>query len=403
MQASSESLPAGFRLSGSTVGIKASGRPDLTIVLADRPCVAAGVYTTNRVAAAPVGWCRGLTPSPAIRAVVINSGNANAATGPQGEADVRATAEAAARLVGDSCRPDQILIASTGIIGKTLPMDRILAGLPEAFRTVAGTPEALQHAAEAIMTTDTQPKTTRIGREVAPGRLVNLVGFAKGAAMIAPRMATMLGLLMLDAPVDPKTLQLLLKEAVDDTFNCLTVEGHTSTNDTVFALSLGSPDAPLLEGKAVSVGLAGMIRDACDDLANQIADDAEGATHRIFVEVAGCGDRGSAVAIARAISESPLVKTAIHGHDPNWGRIVSAAGYAGVPFDPTDLTLTLNGFELYHAGVPASFDAQAVSQSMASARDVRIHLSLGDGPAAVTFRTCDLTAEYVRLNADYTT
>jgi glutamate N-acetyltransferase/amino-acid N-acetyltransferase len=403
MRTSSELLPAGFRFSGSTVGIKASGRPDLAVVLTDRPCVAAGVYTTNRVAAAPVGWCRGVTPSSAIRAVVINSGNANAATGPQGEADVRATAEAAARLVSDSCHPHQILIASTGVIGRTLPMDRLLARLPEAFRTVAATPEALQNAAVAMMTTDTKPKTTLIQREVAPGRTVRLVGIAKGAAMIAPRMATMLGVLMMDAAIEPTTLQALLKNAVDDTFNCLTVEGHTSTNDTVFALALDSSGEPALEGEAVTVGLAGVIRDACEDLANQIADDAEGATHRVFVEVVGCVDRASAAAIARAIAESPLVKTAIHGHDPNWGRIVSAAGYAGVPFEPTDLSLTLNGFELYRAGVPTAFDAQAVSQSMAATRDVRIRLSLGDGPAGVTFRTCDLTAEYVRLNADYTT
>jgi glutamate N-acetyltransferase/amino-acid N-acetyltransferase len=393
-------LPKGFRAAATRAGIKPSGVLDLALFVADGPCAAAGTFTTNRVCAAPVKWDRDRVPSERVRAVVVNAGNANAATGPTGDANARRTATVAAGLI--DCEPDDVLVASTGVIGHQLPMDRLEAGLRAAAGHAAAGEASFREASRAILTTDTRPKVVSLRDEIG-GEPVSLLGLAKGAAMIGPRMATMLSFLFTDAAVRPADLQAILSEAVDQSFNCLSVEGHTSTNDTVLILAGGGA-----AGRSPAAGgslerFAGMVRASCVELARMMADDGEGATHRVTIDVEGCRDRGEARAVARAVADSPLVKTAIHGADPNWGRIVSAAGYSGVDFEEADLSLFLNGTALYRDGTPTPFDAVAVSERLRSERDVHVRLVFQLGGASVRFWTCDLTAEYVRLNADYTT
>jgi glutamate N-acetyltransferase/amino-acid N-acetyltransferase len=392
-------IPRGFRASGIKAGLKASGSLDMAVLTADQPCAAAGTFTTNRVCAAPVKWCREILPADDIRAIVINSGNANAATGDQGLANAQRTAECAADLLG--CQPEQVLVASTGIIGHQLPMDRIEAGIAKAVAGLSASRDAFQTAAAAIMTTDTRPKIVS-QRQTIAGRDVTLLGIAKGAAMIGPRMATMLGFLLTDAPLWANELQDILSDAVEHSFNCLSVEGHTSTNDTVLLLSSATTTDPILKGDDIAA-FAAMVRSTCETLARAIAGDGEGATHLITIDVEGCETFDDARTIARAIADSPLVKTAIHGADPNWGRIVSAAGYSGVSFDEEQLSLWINQVAVYEDGMPVPFDDGSLSQSIKSQRDVHLRLVLKSGGEAVRFWTCDLTPEYIRLNADYTT
>ena len=392
-------LPKGFKAAAVRAGIKASGAPDLAVIAAESPAVAAGTFTTNRIAAAPVQWCRGIVPSESVRAIVVNAGNANAATGEQGMANARRTAEVAAEALG--CEVDQVLLASTGVIGHQLPMENVESGVRAAVGQLNADPSGFRAASEAILTTDTKAKVVSLERMLPYGKVIRLFGMAKGAAMIGPRMATMLGFFLTDARVSPGILQGILSAAVDDTFNCISVEGHTSTNDSVLLLAANAED-PFLRGEDAKI-FAGMVREGCETLAKMIPDDGEGAEHLITVEVNGCRDREEAERIARAVADSPLVKTAIHGADPNWGRIVSAAGYAGVDFDESELSLELDGVPLYRDGAPVPFDAEAVSARLRANRDVRLKLTLRRGDASIRFWTCDLTAEYIRLNADYTT
>ncbi|MEO6807703.1 MAG: bifunctional glutamate N-acetyltransferase/amino-acid acetyltransferase ArgJ [Isosphaeraceae bacterium] len=392
-------VPSGFRAAGVKAGIKPSGGLDVAVLVADGPCSAAGTFTLNRVAAAPVQWGRSLVPADSIRAVVVNAGNANAATGAIGIENVRRTAEHAANRL--ACQPEHVLVASTGVIGHQLPMDRLLDGLDRALDAASVDESGFQDASRAILTTDTHPKVVSRQATIG-GREVCLLGLAKGAAMIGPNMATMLGFLLTDAPVSPSVLQGILSEAVDQSFNCISVEGHTSTNDTVLLLARAPERAEPLQGDDLKV-FAALVREACIDLAKMIPDDGEGATHLITIDVEGARTRNEAHALAKAVADSPLVKTAIHRGDPNWGRIVSAAGYAGVPFEESELSLCLNGEWLYRNGVPLPFDAAAVSAALKARRETKIRLVLTQGAAAIRFWTCDLSAEYIRLNADYTT
>ena len=398
-QGATLAIPRGFRAVGIQAGLKDSRKLDMAVLAADLPCAAAGNFTTNRVCAAPVKWCREVLPTDDVRAIVINSGNANAATGDQGLANAKRTAECAAKLLG--CEPEQVLVASTGIIGHQLPMDKIEAGIARAVTGLSATDEAFRAAASAIITTDTRPKIVS-QRQTIAGRDVTLLGIAKGAAMIGPRMATMLGFLLTDAPLWANELQDILSDAVEHSFNCLSVEGHASTNDTVLLLSSTATTDPILQGDDVAT-FAAMVRSTCETLARAIADDGEGATHFITIDVEGCETFLDARAIARAVADSPLVKTAIHGADPNWGRIVSAAGYSGVPFEEEQLSLWINNVAVYQDGMPVPFDDAGLSHSIKSQRDVELRLVLKSGAEAVRFWTCDLTAEYIRLNADYTT
>jgi len=392
-------IPAGFRAAAVKAGIKPSGGLDLVVFAADGPCNAAGTFTTNRVCAAPVRWDRERVPSDGVRAVVINAGNANAATGAEGEANTRDTAAHAARVLG--CPPDRVLVASTGIIGHQLPMEKLHDGLDRALASLSSDESAFREASLAILTTDTRPKVVS-KRATLGDHVITLFGVAKGAAMIGPRMATMLAFLLTDARVVADELPSILSEAVEESFNCVSVEGHTSTNDTVLLLANGAAGGDRLRGDDLKA-FGTLVRDACRDLARMIADDGEGSTHLITIDVEGCRDRAQARAIARAVADSPLVKTAIHGADPNWGRIVSAAGYSGVEFEERELSLWLNGVPLYRSGVPLAFDSHAVSAQLRARRETHIRLALTHGNAGIRFWTCDLTAEYIHLNADYTT
>jgi glutamate N-acetyltransferase/amino-acid N-acetyltransferase len=393
-------VPKGFRMAGVRAGIKRDRtREDVTLVASDVPATAAGVYTTNLVFAAPVAYDRALTPGRGFRGVVINSGNANACTGTRGLDDARAMAAAAARLIGANA--DNCLVLSTGIIGEFLPMATVTSGIEAAAEKLGADTDAAVSAGRGMMTTDTRPKLA--GASFTAGDVAYTVfGMAKGAAMIGPRLATMLGVVLVDAPVEPAEAQRLLAEAAEETFNCVSVDGHMSTNDTVLLLANGAAGGPPLSGEGLAA-FGRALHDVCGTLAREMADDGEGATHVMRIEVTGAASRDAARQIARTIADSPLVKTAVHGADPNWGRIVSAAGYSGITFDPAAVELRLNGTLLFRGGAPVPFDADAVSNSIKAARETRIDLAVGSGPEAIVFYSSDLTADYVHLNADYHT
>jgi len=393
-------LPRGFRAAGAHAGLKRNpSREDIALIVSDLPATAAGVYTTNLVFAAPVEFDRGRTPGEGFRAIAVNSGNANACTGRRGLDDARAMAAAAAAAVGVD--EGSVLVLSTGIIGEFLPLEKIRAGIATVAGRLGADPASAVTAARGMMTTDTRPKLSGSSFHAA-GRDYTLFGMAKGAAMIGPRMATMLGVVLTDAPVRPDDAQRLLREAAEETFNCVSVDGHTSTNDTVLLLANGAAGGEPLAGPGLAAFGAALLS-ACEALAREIADDGEGATHVLRIEVRGAASRDAAREIARSVANSPLVKTAICGADPNWGRIVSAAGYAGVPFDPRAVVLRLNGLLLFRDGAPVAFDGDAVSASIRAERETLIELEVGSGPGAIRFYSSDLTAEYVRLNADYHT
>jgi glutamate N-acetyltransferase / amino-acid N-acetyltransferase len=393
-------LPAGFRAAGVHCGIKTdASKPDLALFVADRPAAAAGVFTTNRVCGAPVKISRSRLPRGTARGVVLNSGNANACTGARGDEDAHwMTAEVAKGL---GCPAEDILVCSTGVIGRFLPREKLQQGIPAVVERLAATPRALHDAAIAIMTTDTFPKLVTRSRKLA-GATVTVSGVAKGAAMIAPNMATMLSVIMTDAPLSPQQTEAALRHAVAKSFNCIRVDGHMSTSDTVLLFSSGASGSRPLDPDEERQ-LQELFDETATELAQAVIRDAEGASHFITLDVRGLKSREDAYAIAKAIADSPLVKTAITGGDPNWGRIVSAAGYAGVQLREEDMTLKLNGALLYQSGAPVDFDPGKIATSIRSNRDVHIELDLTLGNESVRFWTSDLTAEYVRLNADYTT
>lgn len=400
-----DQLPQGFQAAGVYTGVKRNpNKKDLSLIISDRPAVGVGVYTKNVVFGAPVQLNRERTPSESIRAIVINSGVANACTGEQGYRDAVAMAEKTANScaeIGPTCAPEDVLVLSTGLIGEMLPMEKISKGIEAASQELGSDEDSLINAARGMMTTDTTHKIRGRSFEI-DGTTIQVTGMAKGAAMIGPKMATMLAVIMTDAKVSVDDANAGLKDAVNESFNCISVEGHMSTSDTVLLLANGAAGGPVLEGKGLAMFQATLV-EVCEDLAQSIPADGEGATHLITVEVHGAATREDAVKIAQTIADSPLVKTAVSGADPNWGRIVSAAGYAGVDFDPKKVSLHLNSSLLYERGVPVPFDAAAVSKSMSESRDTHLVLLLDEGHASARFWTSDLTAEYVRLNADYHT
>ncbi len=393
-------LPVGFSVAGVHAGIKKNPeKQDLSLLVSDRVAVAAGVYTTNLVFAAPVGLDRARTPGSDFRVIVINSGNANACTGPRGDADAQEMARLAAAAIGADA--GQALVLSTGVIGFYLPLEKITSGIQDAAQQLGTTEDHVVAAARGMLTTDTVHKIAARTVQIR-GRAVRLLGFAKGAAMIGPRMATMLGVILTDAPLTPDVAQSSLLAATDDTFNCITIDGHMSTNDTVLLLANGAAGGSPLVGADLAA-FQPALHEVCADLARAIPLDGEGATHLVTLDVTGCKTREAARMIAKAVCESALVKTAIAGADPNWGRIVSAAGYAGVAFNPQGVSLWVNDILLYEQGAPAPFDKLAASKSIREHRDTKILLTFSEGDAKIRFWTTDLTAEYVRLNADYTT
>jgi glutamate N-acetyltransferase/amino-acid N-acetyltransferase len=393
-------LPGGFRAAGVHCGIKKDpSLLDLSLFVSDEPATAAGVFTTNLVHGAPVKVSRSRVPRTTARGVIINSGNANACTGERGIADARwMTAEAASQI---GCEEHDFLVCSTGVIGRFLPRDRLSAGIPEAVRQLDSSPAAFMSAAGGMMTTDTFAKQATRTVEIGEST-VRISGAAKGAAMIAPNMATMLSVIMTDARLAPTDAQAMLRHAVDRSFNCISVEGHQSTSDTVLFLASGAASAQPLSAHE-HTRFQQMLDEVAAELAQAIIADSEGADHEITIDVRGLRTRVEAHRIAKAVAESPLVKTAITGGDPNWGRIVSAVGYAGVELDERDITLRLNDILLYQSGAPVEFSAVDVSAGLKAHRRVHIELEFPLGNQSVRFWTCDLTAEYVRLNADYTT
>lgn len=390
------SLPLGFRAAGHACGIKSDPtKLDLALFVADGPCTAAGVFTQNRVVGAPVKVSRSRVPSKSVRAVVLNSGCSNACTGDRGVADAERMTAIVAEQIGSAAT--DVLVCSTGVIGHFLPMDKLVPGIAAATPKLQASPAAFNAAARAMMTTDTVPKQAMRQVKIG-GETITISGACKGAAMIAPNMATMLGVVMTDARLSKKAVTRLLKEAVATSFNCISVDQHTSTSDTVLLLANGASGVACDDSPKFRAALS----EVCKSLSQQIIRDAEGAGHFVTIDVRGAKSYADAHRMAKAVADSPLVKTAITGNDPNWGRIVSAAGYAGVPFQERDCSLTINGIKVYHKGRPTEHDATAVSAAMTTG-EVHIDLRFTLGKASCRCWTCDLTAEYVRLNSDYTT
>jgi glutamate N-acetyltransferase/amino-acid N-acetyltransferase len=387
----------GFRAAGVSAGIKASGSLDLALIVSDAPAQAAAVFTTNKAIAAPVIVSREhLSRSGGtVRAIVVNSGCANACTGEEGVTVARDTTAEVARLVG--CPAEQVLVASTGVIGVNLPFEKIRAGLPAALGALGADQGPL--AARAIMTTDPFPKesATQIrlrGRDVAIG------GMAKGSGMIEPMMATMLGFVTTDAAVPNALLDRALREAVDLTFNAITVDGECSTNDCVMLLANGASGATVDEAAygAFTAGLTAV----CRALALGIVRGGEGATKLVTVQVSGAASSDEARKAAKAIANSPLVKTAIHGGDPNWGRLIAVAGRAGVAFELERAAVAIGSTVLFKDGRPYDEKAPEAAEYL-KGKELTVSVDLGAGRAASTVWTCDLSAEYVRINADYRT
>lgn len=394
-------LAPGFRTAATACGLKKDGALDLTLIVADAPCSAAGVFTTNRVKAAPVLYDREVLSQSAgqMRAIIANAGCANACTGDEGKVNTRQMAALAADVVG--ARADQILVLSTGVIGRQLDMTKVASGIAQ-LAPATWTREA-NLASRAIMTTDTKPKTSSATGMIA-GHTVTVAGMAKGAGMIHPGMATMLSIITTDAQVAPELLHTALKSVADMSFNRISVDGDMSTNDTVLLLASGVAGVTITDSELVD--FVALLRVVCVDLAKKIARDGEGATKLVEIRVTGAAHAQMAHRVADSIACSPLVKTAIHGNDPNWGRVVCAAGYSGAEIDPDTLTLDFGlgdeQIRLVAAGMPLVADLNAAS-NLLKREDVFITLDLGLGDAATTVWTCDFSKEYVEVNAHYTT
>jgi glutamate N-acetyltransferase/amino-acid N-acetyltransferase len=388
------STARGFRAAGISAGIKANGNPDLALLVADAPAQVAAVYTTNKVLAAPVIVSQEhlKRSGGTARAIVVNSGCANSCTGDTGLRDARAMAEQTARLVG--CPVEQVLVASTGVIGVALPMDKVQSGIPAAFDALGA--DQGPAAARAIMTTDVAPKESAARISIG-GREASIGGMCKGAGMIEPMMATMLGFVTTDASVPRPLLDRALREAVDQTFNAITVDGDSSTNDCVLLLASGASGVVVDEaGYGTFVDGLSVV---CKELALAIVRGGEGATKLVTINVTGAATSTEARKAAKVIANSLLVKTAIHGGDPNWGRLMCAAGRAGVTFDASRAGVTIGSLVLFKDGQPHDERAPAAAEYL-KGTELSIGVDLGAGTASSTVWTCDLSAEYVRINAD---
>jgi len=389
--------PRGFRAAGVACGLKKNGDRDLMLLTADRACSAAGTFTRNVVKAAPVLYSRRIVKAGRAQAVVINAGIANACTGEEGMRRCEQMAADVAAATG--LAKEMVLVCSTGVIGWQLPMEKISAGIGEAARALS--PDGGHAAARAIMTTDTRPKEIAVQFETSAGP-VRIGGMAKGSGMIAPNMATLLSVITTDARVDPDTLQSALVNAVERSFNRVTIDGDTSTNDTVLLLASGAIGIRLDQGTEDFARFAQALTRVAEVLAKAIARDGEGATKLVEIRVTGAPDDTAAARIALTIANSPLVKTALFGNDPNWGRILAAAGRAGVGFNPHSVSLDLAGIPVVREGEPVEFDKASASAAMKT-DEVVIDLTLSEGEGHTVAWTCDFSYDYVRINADYTT
>lgn len=391
-------LPQGFTASGISAGLKESGARDLGLLVSDRPAASAGTFTANRVKAAPVLLTQRHIRRGAARAIVVNAGNANACTGKQGLKDARAMARLAAQALhqeADEVLEPQVLVASTGIIGVPMPMDLVAAGIARAATEV--TQGGLDDLAASIMTTDTRPK---IATEVLPGG-ARIVGIAKGSGMIAPEMATMLCFIATDASAPRSVLVQALRPAVEGSFNTISVDGCMSTNDCVLVLANGAAGGDVLT-PATSGPFVEALRAVTTSLARQIIEDGEGAQKVVTIRVVGATSGREASRAASAIADSVLVRCAMHGEDPNWGRILAALGTAPIPFDPHLVDVTLGGQLLCEHGAPGPGDKAKAGLAMAS-RDIEVLVDLHRGSSQAVRLTNDLSADYIRINADYTT
>lgn len=396
---------AGFRAVGVRSGLKKNGKLDFALIISDRPCATGGVFTTSQVKAAPVlvDMQRLQTNAGGIRAVVTNSGCANACTGQQGMANAERTAQQAAAQIG--CAADDILVLSTGVIGVQLAMDKIEQGIRLACEAPA---DDWETAAQAIMTTDTRPKQAFVEMTTSSGQTYRIAGISKGAGMIAPNMATMLSVVVTDAELSPEQAQQALQVTSEISYNCIVVDGDTSTNDTVLLLANGASGAQL-ETAEDREQFQRALDAVCIKLAQDIVRDGEGVSKFITVRVQGAADYASARQIANTIAISPLVKTAFYGNDANWGRIMMAAGRAGVPFEQEKLSLWFapgehfeNPLQLVANGMPLDYGEDKAT-AIIREPSVGVLLDMGMGDSAATVWTCDLSHEYVSINADYRT
>ena len=393
-------VPSGFLFSAVAAGIKASGRPDLACVRIAEGASAVAMFTTNRVVAAPLEVDREHLKRSRGRVsfLIVNAGNANCATGAAGRRDCERVCREAARLL--KIRAESVFPSSTGVIGARLPAEKIVRALPELIAANSAGEQAAEGFARAIMTTDTRPKI--VSRRIRAGSgSFALLGIAKGAGMIHPNLATMLVYLFTDVEATARELQGLLRPACDDSFNCISVDGDTSTNDTVLLLASGASGVSL-RSRGVRARFTQALNEVCKEIALQIIGDGEGVKHVIRLRIEQARNREEAMQIARTIAHSPLVKTAWAGADPNWGRILAAAGRSGVALDPTRINIFFGDLQVCRGGVGALFDEREAHAYLTQPQyDVRVQL--GRGRASLEFLTCDLTTDYVHINADYTT
>ena len=390
----------GFKVAAVKAGIKASGNLDLGLIVADQPCTAAAVFTTNKIVSPTVTLSRKHVANGRAQAVFVNAGNANACTGQQGSRDAQAICEKVAKLTGISA--DDVLITSTGIIGEKLPMPKVRRGIDTAFGKLSHSAKAGSDLARAIMTTDTKAKLAY--KQIKPdGKTVQIAGIVKGAGMIEPNMATMLAFLTTDAAISPTLLKRALKSAADQTFNKVSIDKHQSTNDTAIILASGlAKNKRIIQADANYHRFTNALTAVCDDLARQMAADAEGATRTITVKVKGAATKTDARQAVRAIVDSPLVRCAFHGADPNWGRIVSAIGFSGAKFKKEKLSCKIAGVYVYKNGQPVKFNPSSLSKKM-KAKQWTVEVNLAVSKHEDFCYTCDLSKNYITINADYHT
>ncbi|MHC4126225.1 MAG: bifunctional glutamate N-acetyltransferase/amino-acid acetyltransferase ArgJ [Planctomycetota bacterium] len=392
--------PRGFLAAGISCGIKKSGQKDLGLIVCPAGAKAAAVFTTNKIVSAAVTVCKRHLVSVKVSAVVVNSGNANTCTGQQGINNaIKMCSKTASRIEAE---PHTVLVASTGIIGKGLPISKVTAGIAKAVDKLSANATAGRNFARAIMTTDTRAKQAVRQLDIS-GAKVTIAGTVKGAGMIAPNMATTLCFITTDAAISKPLLARALKGAIGGSLNKLTVDGHQSTNDTAILLASGLAGNRLINSQDQRYRkFAKILAELCDDLARQMALDAEGATRMFKVVVTGAASRADAARAARAIADYPLVKCAVNGADPNWGRIICAVGSCGVKLDPAKLSCKLGDITVFRNGSPRKFDAKKAGKVVAAAEHT-ITVDLGTGGKSDFCYGCDLSKEYVRINADYHT
>lgn len=401
-EASQFLIPKGFRFGATKAGLKASGRPDLALIVADQPASAAAVFTANRVQAAPLAIDKEHLRKTGgkVRVAIINAGNANCAAGQAGLDAARATCAAAASTF--VCREEEVFPSSTGIIGVPLPAEKIVAVLPALAAQVGAESDHFQQAAQAILTTDTVEKTAFARLEI-DGKEVRIAALCKGSGMIHPQLvphATMLVYILTDAAIGPESLQHYLNSAIEVSFNRISVDGDTSTNDTVLLLGSGASGVTVSSGNA---DFAAALHRVCTSLAKQIVADGEGITHVVELRIHGAANDADALRIAKAIAHSPLIKTAWAGSDPNWGRLVAAIGYSGAAIDPERIDIWFGALPICrNSGRAAEFD-EAAAHAYLKQPEFTIQIALNQGDGSCVFWTTDLTAEYVHINADYST